>query len=74
MRGLEHPVLSTSVSLEGGELLNDPDQIVNMFHNRVEMIVDGGILTSAPSSVVDLTGETPQVVREGAGDVSMFRP
>jgi tRNA threonylcarbamoyl adenosine modification protein (Sua5/YciO/YrdC/YwlC family) len=74
VRGLEHPVLSTSVSLEDGELLNDPDQIVNMFHNRVEMIVDGGILTSAPSSVVDLTGETPQVVREGAGDVSMFQP
>ena len=72
VQALGHPVLSTSVSLENGELINDPELIIRKFHNRVEMIIDGGVLMSEPSSVIDLTDETPRVVRAGAGDVSMF--
>jgi tRNA threonylcarbamoyl adenosine modification protein (Sua5/YciO/YrdC/YwlC family) len=69
---LGHPILSTSVSLENGELINDPELIVQKFHNQVEMIIDGGVLTSDPSSVIDLTDETPRIIRAGAGDLSMF--
>jgi tRNA threonylcarbamoyl adenosine modification protein (Sua5/YciO/YrdC/YwlC family) len=69
---LGHPILSTSVSDEDGKLLNDPELIIDKFNNQVEMIVDGGVLTSDPSSVIDLTDEEPKVVRVGAGDVSMF--
>jgi len=72
VRELGHPILSTSVSVENGEMNNDPDVIVEAFHNRVEMIIDGGMLTSEPSSVIDLTEETPRVVRRGAGDVEML--
>jgi len=67
-----HPILSTSVSLENGELINDPEIIIQKFRNQVEMIIDGGILTSDPSSVIDLTDETPRIIRAGAGDLSMF--
>jgi tRNA threonylcarbamoyl adenosine modification protein (Sua5/YciO/YrdC/YwlC family) len=72
VRGLGHPILSTSVSLEDGIPLNDPETIIENFQNRVEMIIDGGILTSEPSSVIDFTGEIPKVVRKGSGTVSMF--
>ena len=72
VRELGHPILSTSVSLEDGTLLNDPDSISERFNNQVEMIIDGGVLTSDPSSVIDLTEDEPRVVRVGAGDVSMF--
>jgi len=72
VRELGHPILSTSVSVENGEMNNDPEVIVEAFHNRVEMIIDGGMLTSEPSSVIDLTEEAPKVVRKGAGDVEMF--
>lgn len=72
IRELGHPILSTSVTLESGELLNDPEVIAERFHNLVEMIIDGGPLTSEPSSVLDLTDSTPKVVRVGAGDVSGF--
>lgn len=72
IKELGHPILSTSVSFENGTLINDPDTIGQRFNNQVEAIIDGGTLVSEPSSVIDLTGETPRVVRAGAGDVSMI--
>ena len=67
---LGHPVLSTSVSVGDGEVLNDPEEIAENFRNQVDMIIDAGPLLSRPSTILDLTGEAPVVVREGAGDVS----
>lgn len=67
VRSLGHPILSTSVTTEDGEILNDPALIAQHFRNRVELILDGGVLASEPSTVVDLTTDTPIIVREGAG-------
>jgi tRNA threonylcarbamoyl adenosine modification protein (Sua5/YciO/YrdC/YwlC family) len=72
VKQLGHPILSTSVTTEDGELLNDPAVIGEHFNNVVDMIIDGGVLTSEPSTILDLTDETPVVVRMGAGDVSML--
>jgi tRNA threonylcarbamoyl adenosine modification protein (Sua5/YciO/YrdC/YwlC family) len=72
VREMGHPILSTSVTDESGALLNDPAKIVGEFRNSVDLIIDGGTLVSEPSTVVDLTGDEPKVVRQGAGDVSMF--
>ena len=68
--GLGHPVLSTSVTLEDGTLLNEPDEIVGHFNNRVEMIIDAGPLHTGPSTVIDLTGEQPEILREGSGTIA----
>jgi tRNA threonylcarbamoyl adenosine modification protein (Sua5/YciO/YrdC/YwlC family) len=73
VRQLGHPILSTSVTTDDGELLNDPATIGEHFNNIVDMIIDGGALTSEPSTILDLTEDTPVVVREGAGDVSMLQ-
>lgn len=70
VKELGHPILSTSVTDESGAILNTPDEIADGFRNIVEMILDGGVLVSEPSTVLDLTGENPAVVRQGAGDVS----
>ncbi len=72
VKQLGHPVLSTSVTTEEGEVLNDPALIGEHFNNIVEMIMDGGVLTSEPSTILDLTEDSPVVVRQGAGDVSMI--
>jgi len=74
VRELGHPILSTSVTGDDGELLNDPESIREQFHNIVELIMDGGALTSEPSTVLDLTAEHPIVVRQGAGDTSWILP
>lgn len=72
VRQLGHPILSTSVTTEEGEILNDPALIGEHFNNVVDMIIDGGPLTSEPSTILDLTDDAPVVVRQGAGDVSMI--
>jgi tRNA threonylcarbamoyl adenosine modification protein (Sua5/YciO/YrdC/YwlC family) len=70
VRELGHPILSTSVTDEQGTILNNPEEIAASFRNSVELILDAGVLVSEPSTVLDLTGERPRVVRLGAGDVS----
>jgi len=66
------PVISTSVKDAGGELLSDPRMIEELFGKRVDMIIDGGIIAAAPSSVVSLLAEGIEVIRAGKGDVSAF--
>jgi tRNA threonylcarbamoyl adenosine modification protein (Sua5/YciO/YrdC/YwlC family) len=72
VKQLGHPILSTSVTTEKGEVLSDPEAIVGRFKNSVDLIITGGILAAYPSTVLDLTNEEPRVVRKGAGDVSML--
>ena len=73
VKGLGHPILSTSVTTEEGEVLNSPETISPLFKNVVDLIIDGGNLTSEPSSVLDLTGDELLIVRRGSGDVSSIR-
>ena len=73
VKQLGHPILSTSVTSDEGEILNDPAIISEHFNSIVDMIIDGGNLTSEPSTILDLTDEAPVVVRQGAGDTSMLQ-
>jgi tRNA A37 threonylcarbamoyladenosine synthetase subunit TsaC/SUA5/YrdC len=52
--------------------LSDPRMIEELFGKRVDMIIDGGIIAAAPSSVVSLLQEGVEVIRAGKGDVSAF--
>jgi tRNA threonylcarbamoyl adenosine modification protein (Sua5/YciO/YrdC/YwlC family) len=73
VKQLGHPILSTSTTTEGGEVLTDITDIIDTYRNIVELILDAGPLTSQQSTVLDLTGEEPVVVRQGAGDTSFLR-
>jgi len=72
VRELGHPILSTSVTDDEGKILNDPKRIAEKYLNLVDVIIDGGVLVSEPSTVLDLTDERPKVIRRGAGDVSFL--
>lgn len=72
VKELGHPILSTSVTDGKGEILNDPGLILQNYRNVVDVILDAGVLPSLPSTVLDLTGTEPKVVRRGAGDVSFL--
>lgn len=72
VKELGTPILSTSVTDGSGEILNDPALIVEAYGNVVDIILDAGTLPSLPSTVLDLTGNEPKVVRRGAGDVSFL--
>ena len=66
------PIISTSVKNGEGELLSDPRIIDELFGTRVDMIIDGGVIAAAPSSVVSLQDDRVEVIRAGKGDVSAF--
>jgi tRNA threonylcarbamoyl adenosine modification protein (Sua5/YciO/YrdC/YwlC family) len=73
IRELGHPLVSTTVSREGSEAAehsHDPDKIAADFAHAVDIFLDAGPLYGEPSSVVDLTGPQPEVLRRGSGDLS----
>lgn len=65
------PLISTSATHQGEEPLNDAGDVVARFKG-VELVLDGGYTGLTPSTVVDLTGAEPLVVREGAGPSDVF--
>lgn len=67
-----NPILSTSVTTRKGELLYNPDEIKAIFNAQVDLMLSSGALTGSPSSVIDLSGEEVEIIREGAGDISLF--
>ncbi|MEP0775322.1 MAG: threonylcarbamoyl-AMP synthase [Acidobacteriota bacterium] len=64
------PLLSTSVRNDADEWLLDPMEIEAKLAGTVDLVVDGGILPNEPSTVVDLSGDEPVLVRQGKGDVA----
>ena len=69
---LGNPIVSTSDTTRKGEILFDPTEIQAIFNSQVDLMLSSGALEGKPSSIVDLSKEEPEILREGAGDVSMF--
>jgi tRNA A37 threonylcarbamoyladenosine synthetase subunit TsaC/SUA5/YrdC len=70
VRKLEHPVISTSAATPAGEVLIDARDIRDQLGHGLELILDGGFQPDEPSTVIDLAGESPRLVRQGKGDAS----
>lgn len=67
------PMLSSSLILPGDdEPLSDPQAIRTRLEKSIELVIDGGWCGSEPTTVVDLTGETPVIVRAGKGSTAPF--
>jgi tRNA threonylcarbamoyl adenosine modification protein (Sua5/YciO/YrdC/YwlC family) len=72
VQGLGNPIVSTSTTTRKGELLIDPLEIRSVFDFQVDLMLASENLLGKPSSVIDLSGDEPVIVREGAGDTSIF--
>lgn len=72
VRELGHPILSASATDRNESVMNNPEVIKELYEKEVDLILDGGIVRSEPSTVLDMTDEQPVILREGAGDVSML--
>jgi tRNA threonylcarbamoyl adenosine modification protein (Sua5/YciO/YrdC/YwlC family) len=70
VRRLGHPLISSSAATPDGEVLIDAKDIKEKLGHGLELILDGGYRPNEPSSVIDLSGPEPVVVRVGKGDVS----
>ncbi|OAV44593.1 L-threonylcarbamoyladenylate synthase [Lewinella sp. 4G2] len=70
VRGLGRPILTASVKREGDdvqEYFSDPQEIYEVYGKRVDAVIDGGMSSNRPSTVIICTGDQPEVYREGAG-------
>jgi tRNA threonylcarbamoyl adenosine modification protein (Sua5/YciO/YrdC/YwlC family) len=70
---LGQPLLGTTLSLPGDEdSLTDADSIRERLEKQIDLIVDGGACSFEPTTVVDLTGDEPELVRQGRGDIALL--
>ena len=68
---LVEPIMSSTLQLPGDDFpLNDARDIDDRIGNLIEMIVDGGSAGLEPTSVIDLSKGSVEVLRVGKGDVS----
>ena len=68
INALGNPIVATSLNNNNDDIigyLNDPDEIHDMFENRIDMIIDGGQGGITPSAVVFCTNNEIEVIREG---------
>ena len=68
VKELGHPILSASLPGETVEEYTDPELMFENFGSLVDIVVDGGIGGSSPSTIVDCTEEEPLLVRQGLGE------
>lgn len=70
---LGNPIVSTSIYDEDDviEYTTDPELIYEKWQNKVDIVIDGGYGDNVASTVIDLSGDVPVVVREGKGDISV---
>ncbi len=73
MEELGEPLMSSSLLMPGDSLpFSDPEDIRARLEHQVELVIDGGNCGLEPTTVVDLTGPAPELIRQGKGDATPF--
>ncbi|MDR7308706.1 L-threonylcarbamoyladenylate synthase [Rhodoferax saidenbachensis] len=83
LRVPEHKTLQELLALHGSALLattliangeteplNDAQDIRDRYEHQIAAVIDAGACAAEPTTVIDLTGETPEVIRQGGGDLA----
>ncbi len=71
---LGEPIMSTSLIMPDEALpLTDPYEMRDLLQHQVDLIIDGGYCGMEATSVINMVDETPEVVREGAGNTEYFK-
>jgi tRNA threonylcarbamoyl adenosine modification protein (Sua5/YciO/YrdC/YwlC family) len=70
---LNEPLLSSTLMLPGDDgPLNDAQEIRARLDHQLDLILDGGACGVEPTTVIDLSGDEPILVRQGKGDAAVF--
>ncbi len=73
IEGLNNPLLNTSATLDkNATQVVDAIDVADVFQNHVDLIIDGGAVFPDPSTVISLTNDHPEILREGKGDITPF--
>lgn len=68
VKELGHPILSTTLPGEFIEDYTDPEIMYENYQNLVDIVIDGGIGGTVPSTIIDCTDDDYEVIRMGAGE------
>ncbi|HOW43755.1 MAG TPA: L-threonylcarbamoyladenylate synthase [Candidatus Aminicenantes bacterium] len=71
-QALGRPLLSTSVPQGEEDFCTDPQAIAETYRHDIELILDAGPLANQPSTIIDLSGPEPALIRRGAGATEPF--
>lgn len=67
------PLLASTLTMPGEEEpLGDPDEIAKRLAGRIDLLIDGGQEGTTPTTIIDMMGEQPLVLRVGAGPVDQI--
>jgi len=66
VKSLGRPIISTSINLDEPSLIHDT------YSSFVEIVIDGGVVSHEPSTVVSLIDDNPEVIREGKGEINFI--
>lgn len=70
---LGEPLIGTTLQLPGDEhMLSDPEEVRERLEKQIELIIDGGAGLLEATTIIDLTGPEPELVRAGRGDPAAF--
>jgi tRNA threonylcarbamoyl adenosine modification protein (Sua5/YciO/YrdC/YwlC family) len=66
VKNLGRPIISTSINLA------EPSEIHDTYSSSVEIVIDGGVISYEPSTVISLVDDNPEVLREGKGEINFI--
>ncbi len=70
---LDEPILSATLLVPGDQVpLSDAQEIRQRLERELDLIIDAGSCGVEPSTLIDLTADTPRVLREGKGSLAPF--
>lgn len=74
VKELGNPIISTSIHDDDEivEYSTDPELIFEKWQNLVDVVIDGGYGYNIPSTIIDLSGYEPEVIREGKGSLDIL--
>lgn len=73
LEALGEPLMSTTLILPDNDVAeSDPEEIRDRLEHQVDLIINGGHLGEAPTTVVDFTEDEPEIIRVGQGDPDVF--
>lgn len=65
---LDEPLFSSTLLFpEQDDPMSDPEEIRDRLQKEVELVIDSGVVTYEPTTIIDLTGANPEITRQGRG-------
>ena len=70
LEAMDEPILTSSLILPNRDhILDDPFEIEDLLGNQIDGLINAGIKTTKLTTIVDMTGSQPEIIRQGAADV-----